>query len=325
MGRGWEVGRGSIQKQSRVKVKLFTNAILENFCLSQENSRKLEFKQEAARHNIKGWYFLCQCPAPDSPYGLCGRKATLNWNFASSELWSCVTVEVAVLGFPSLRSLLVSVDVKQHWTDFHGLCGRKATLNWNFASSELWSCVTVEVAVLGFPSLRSLLVSVDVKQHWTDFFQWRHTSYDVLGGWERVKMLLFSGITAGIRASCLPLTMMSPRNSHGGGEGGGGVQGLNTGELGHLCVQPVPIIVTGESQILKYSIKPTEKFQKKIRPRKVPPPPKSLMEIFLNRKSFISASSVWWTEHVLRSLVLLKRHWLVVILLLSSIIFIMKV
>ena len=189
MGRGWEVGRGSIQKQSRVKVKLFTNAFLENFCLSQENSRKLEFKQEAARHNIKGWYFLCQCPAPDSPYGLCGRKATLNWNFASSELWSCVTVEVAVLGFPSLVSLLVSVDVKQHWTEF---------------------------------------------------FQWRHTSYDVLGGWERVKMLLFSGITAGIRASCLPLTMMSPRNSHGGGEGGGGRTGPEHGRAGTLVCAASP-------------------------------------------------------------------------------------
>ena len=87
-------------------------------------------------------------------------------------------------------------------------------------------------------------------------------SYDVLGGWERVKIRLFSSITAGLTASSLPQTMMSPRNSHGGG-GGGGVQGLNTGELGHLCVLPVPIIVTGETQILKYNIKPTEKFQKK--------------------------------------------------------------
>ena len=43
-------------------------------------------------------------PVPNSPYGLCGRKATLN----------CVKVEVAVLGSPSLIVRTVSVDVKQH-------------------------------------------------------------------------------------------------------------------------------------------------------------------------------------------------------------------
>ena len=40
---------------------------------------------------------------PNSPYGVCGRKATL----------SCVRVEVAVLGSASLIVLTVSVDVKQ--------------------------------------------------------------------------------------------------------------------------------------------------------------------------------------------------------------------
>ena len=45
----------------------------------------------------------------ERPYGLCGRKATLNL----SELRSCVKVEVVVLGSPSLINLMVSVDVKQ--------------------------------------------------------------------------------------------------------------------------------------------------------------------------------------------------------------------
>ena len=69
------------------------------------------------------------------------------------ELRSCVKVEVAILGSLSLTVLMVSVDIKQHWTkcrDFraqelcesrgdhpglpvpnspYGLCGRKATLN----------------------------------------------------------------------------------------------------------------------------------------------------------------------------------------------------
>ena len=50
---------------------------------------------------------------------------------------------MAVLGSPpSLIIRMVSVDV-----------------------TELWSCVKVEAAVLGSPSLISLTVSVDVKQH----------------------------------------------------------------------------------------------------------------------------------------------------------------
>ena len=61
-------------------------------------------------------------PVPNKPYGFCGRKATLNSGekkysaalFCShSELRSCVNVEVAVLGSPSLI-VMVSVDVKQH-------------------------------------------------------------------------------------------------------------------------------------------------------------------------------------------------------------------
>ena len=49
-------------------------------------------------------------PVPDKPYGFCGHKATLNL----SELRNCVKVEVVVLGSPSLTSLMVSVDIKQH-------------------------------------------------------------------------------------------------------------------------------------------------------------------------------------------------------------------
>ena len=53
-------------------------------------------------------------------------------------------VEVAVLGSPSLISLMVSVDIMQHL-------------------KKLGSCVKVEVAVLGSPSLIILMVSVAVK------------------------------------------------------------------------------------------------------------------------------------------------------------------
>ena len=56
-------------------------------------------------------------PVPDSPYGLCGRKATLNLN---SELGSCVKVDVAVLGSPSLIDLMVDPVPSKPC----GFCGR---------------------------------------------------------------------------------------------------------------------------------------------------------------------------------------------------------
>ena len=50
---------------------------------------------------------------PNGPYGLCARKVTLKLKHQVSELRSCVKVEVAVLGSPSLMVLTVSVDVKR--------------------------------------------------------------------------------------------------------------------------------------------------------------------------------------------------------------------
>ena len=41
-------------------------------------------------------------PVPNSPYGLCGRKATLDELSRARDLRICVKVEVAVLGSPSL-------------------------------------------------------------------------------------------------------------------------------------------------------------------------------------------------------------------------------
>ena len=62
----------------------------------------------------------------------------------------------------------------------------------------------------------------------------------MLGGWERVKIRLFSSITAGLTASSLPQTMMSPRNSHGGGGGGGGRTGPEHGRAGTLVCAASP-------------------------------------------------------------------------------------
>ena len=79
---------------------------------------------------------------PNSPYGLCGRKATLN-------LHSDLRQELCESrgGRPGL---LVPNSP-------YGLCGRKATLNLN---SDLRSCVKVEVAVQGSPFLIVLIRSV---------------------------------------------------------------------------------------------------------------------------------------------------------------------
>ena len=76
-----------------------------------------------------------------------GRKAILN--LPLPELGSCVKVEVAVLGFPSIVCTV---------------SGRKATLNTNLPLPEIRSCVKVEVAILGSPSIIVRTVSVDVKQ-----------------------------------------------------------------------------------------------------------------------------------------------------------------
>ena len=80
-------------------------------------------------------------PVPGSPYGLCGRKATLNLNWSNRGQELCES-RGGRPGFPVPDSP-------------YGLCGRKATLNLN---SELGSCVKVEMAVLGSLSLTVLMV-----------------------------------------------------------------------------------------------------------------------------------------------------------------------
>ena len=57
-------------------------------------------------------------PVPNSASGFCGRKATLKKKEKAVELEfrSCVKIEVAVSGSPSMIVLMVSVDVKQHST-----------------------------------------------------------------------------------------------------------------------------------------------------------------------------------------------------------------
>ena len=79
-------------------------------------------------------------------------------------------------GWSVLTSFLVSVDVKIYWTmltHWSQLVPNMSTTSEDIKHdrvrhSELRSGVKVEVAVLGSPSLISLMVSVDVKEHWTE-------------------------------------------------------------------------------------------------------------------------------------------------------------
>ena len=93
------------------------------------------------------------CPGPsfpNSPYGLCGRKATSNLNMVSDRAQDLC----------ENRGGFVGLSVPN---GPYGLCGRKATSNLNMVS-ELRSCVKVEKDVLGPSSLRIPTVSVDVRQ-----------------------------------------------------------------------------------------------------------------------------------------------------------------
>ena len=106
-------------------------------------------------------------PVPNSPYGLCGRKATLKNRAQPSRaprreqsLWSLWTQgnileqSPAVQGSPSRTVLMVSVDARQHFrtepsrpglpvpNSPYGLCGRKATLNLDLNADQFSSVPT---------------------------------------------------------------------------------------------------------------------------------------------------------------------------------------
>ena len=125
-------------------------------------------------------------PVPNSPYGLCGRKTTLNERKGRIELRSWVKAEVVVLGSPTLTlSLYVFFFSFFFFFLLFFFYGRKATTNSNTqqhglfvpnmsarhmrtltskaaktAWSEIRSCVKVEVGVLGSPSLIVPMVSM---------------------------------------------------------------------------------------------------------------------------------------------------------------------
>ena len=109
----------------------WTVAILPTLTLHSSVCTVIEIVHDTTLHSTKLLYTTLHCraqglcesrggrpglPVP-SPYGFCGRKATLSEEDLGSELRSCVKVEVAVLGSTSLIVLTISVAVKKHWTN----------------------------------------------------------------------------------------------------------------------------------------------------------------------------------------------------------------
>ena len=109
---------------------------------------------------------------PNSPYGLCRRKATQNSNHTctSSPYGLCRRKATLNLTTHAFRAQELSESRGGRPGPLtanspYGLCGRKATLNSNHTciQSSGLICVRIEVAVLVSPSLIVLMISVDVK------------------------------------------------------------------------------------------------------------------------------------------------------------------
>ena len=108
---------------------------LTNFTMVRHSNKHKMQMRKTKRNKVTTWLLstaqelMCESrggrpglPVLNSPYGLCGRKVTLNWTerertCGQLELRNCVEVEVAVLDSPVPNKL-------------YGFCGRKAALNW---------------------------------------------------------------------------------------------------------------------------------------------------------------------------------------------------
>ena len=89
---------------------IVTTATLRSLCSSQTRCTSAWAKR-------RRWKRQC-CRAAGSRYSRARDRTGEVWvcNRNKSELRSCVKVEVAVLGCPSLTVLVVYANVKQHWT-----------------------------------------------------------------------------------------------------------------------------------------------------------------------------------------------------------------
>ena len=109
--------------------------------------REIEWETLSLSYDY-GYYFIPINRASDAssvrfPFKSCVLNA-----HCLPELRSCVKVEVAVLGSPSLTVLTVSVDVKQHWTLQHCLlAGHLVLLQFMTDSSLSQSGVAVDLFI----------------------------------------------------------------------------------------------------------------------------------------------------------------------------------
>ena len=116
----------------------------------------VDVKQQRTLFDQSSGGVQVQMVVPNSPYGLCGRKATLNsvW----PEFRSCVKVEVAVQGSPSLSPC--------------GLCGHKAVH---------WTWTWILFLILWCPGLKTMLTISFRASYWSILYYLVHTMITSIG------------------------------------------------------------------------------------------------------------------------------------------------
>ena len=157
----------------------------------------MDIKQHWTATCYRAWE-LCESwggcpglPVPTKPCGFCGRKVTLNWTSANRVQELCESWG----GHPGLP-----VPKKPH-----GYCGCKATVK-QWLATEFRSCVKIEVAILGSPSLISLVDSVDVKQQWnSDLLQYLQLPLVLL---QQLLLALVEGLDVAVVLLLLPLCLL---------------------------------------------------------------------------------------------------------------------
>ena len=168
------------------------------------------------------WKLRCPSwtPRPYSPYGLYGRKATVrlipepkldkvrvpsNVDLIRPQ-GLCHEGEGVRPGLPVLIFLVVSVDVKQHWSSSQNqnLIRYRSPAMW--ISSGLQICVSESQGVR--PGLPVLMVSMEVKQHWGSSQNQNVIRYVSPAMWISSELQICVSESQGVRPG-LPVLMVS--------------------------------------------------------------------------------------------------------------------
>ena len=108
-------------------------------------------------------------------------SSLLLFYFFASELRSCGKVEVAVLGSPSLIVLVVSVDVKQHWTRTSSLLSSYLFFSQHYAFAFCFSLLRFLSCIFFFFFKALFFLSSLAHFFFVAFSQHSSTSHFVVG------------------------------------------------------------------------------------------------------------------------------------------------